>query len=286
MAKKPISQQGKARKKPVVKKPPAGTLTERMGEVKNRPNKGLPARQSRARGNLNRASTPKEIRMGGQGGTGRSVVAQQGKAKFKPIPLGERPKMITGPRGPVAGSVAGTVAKGLFRSVGGPATMLVSMTTEAGSGSDKPVGKVRPGTATVNRMKAQEKGNPKTVNPYRKPASMAGGSKMKGSTQSGALKPSVSMAGGGVNRPESKTTVPKPKARPNKPATVDTSATLPKPKTRPDKPAVTRPSMEKRYAGMTFQEATRRNRTREYEMAKRKPKGNLLDFLKGRMKKR
>lgn len=269
MAKEPVKKKKPPAQQKKAKKPPSGTLTERMGEVKNRPNKGLPAQQKKARGNLNRASTPKEIRMGGQGGTGRSVVAQQGKAKFKPIPLGERPKMITGPRGPVAGSLAGTVAKGLFRSVGGPFTMLISMTTEAGRDSDKPVGKVRPGTATVERMKAQEKGNPKTVNPYRKPASMVGGSKMKGSTQSGGLKPSVSMAGGGVNRPESKTVAPKPKARPNN---LSTTSSAPKKQKKKEQP---RPTFRGNWTGAAPTEMQKRGGARI-----KRP--NLLSFLKSR----
>jgi len=150
-------------------KPPSGTLTDRMGEAKSRPNKGLPARVDKSRGNLNRANPPKEIRMGGQGGTGRSLTRAAYLDKFKPVPLGDRPALLSGPK-VKGGGVGNALARGAFRAVGGPATMLVSMTTEAGSGSDKPSGKL----FSPSQNRAAGKGNPKTVNPYKKRKDVVG----------------------------------------------------------------------------------------------------------------
>lgn len=265
----------KKRKPPVkkapVKKAPSGTLTERMGEVKNRPNKGLPARTGQARGNLNKANPPKEIRLGGQGGTGRSMTRAAYLDKFKPIPLGDRPKLLAGPASKAASGIGGTLARGAFRAVGGPATMLISMTTEAGRGSDKPSGPL----FSPSKNRASGKGNPKTVNPYQAakakiPARGEARGGMKSTLESyrasKAAKSSVSMAGGGVNKPESKSAVPKPKARPARSAAV-----APKPKARPNvAPA----------KGMTFQTAVRRNESESYTKNKMRPKGNLLDLIR------
>lgn len=183
----------------------SGTFTEKMGEAKNRPNKGPPARTGQARGNLNKATPPKEIRLGGQGGTGRSMTRAAYLDKFKPIPLGDRPKLLAGPARKAASGIGGTLARGAFRAVGGPATMLISMTTEAGPGSDKPAGPL----FSPSKNRAAGKGNPKTVNPYQAakakiPARGEARGGMKSTLESyrasKAAKSSVSMAGGGPDK--------------------------------------------------------------------------------------
>jgi hypothetical protein len=113
-------------------KPKSGTLTDRVKDAaKKAPEKrGLPAKIDQSRGNANRANPPKEIRLGGSGGTGRAVKADN----FKPVPLRDKPLMISGPRGRTfnAGAAAGRLA--------GPVGALIGMTTPAGEGSDKPSG--------------------------------------------------------------------------------------------------------------------------------------------------
>lgn len=202
---KPGDSRSSYLKKKAAPKASSGTLTERMGEVKNRPNKGLPARTAQSRGNLNRAITPDKINLGGQGGTGRSMTKAGYLDKFKPIPLGDRPKLLAGPARKAASGIGGTLARGAFRAAGGPAAMLISMTTEVGAGSDKPSGKLF--SPRANR--AAGKGNPKTVNPYQAtkakiPARGEARGGMKSTLESyrasKAAKSSVSMAGGGVNK--------------------------------------------------------------------------------------
>lgn len=276
-------------KKKASAKASSGTLTERMGEVKNRPNKGLPARTGQASGNLNKATPPKEIRLGGQGGTGRSLTRAAYLDKFKPIPLGNSPKLLAGPARKAASDIGGTLARGAFRAAGGPAAMLISMTTEAGRGSDKSSGLL----FSPSKNRAAGKGNPKTVNPFQAakakiPARGEARGGMKSTLESyrasktaksvasnsyftdvpsyKGTKAPISMAGGDVNKPESKSAVPKPKARPARSAVA-----APKPKARPNvAPA----------KGMTFQTAVRRNESESYTRNKMRPKGNLLDLIR------
>ena len=117
-------------------KPGSGTITEKVKRTaKKAPEKrGLPARVEQSRGNVNKANPPKEIRLKGEGGTGRNV-----KAPFKPVPLGDKPKLLSNAR-----SVAGTGARvGLTRAAQyatGPVGFLVGMTGPAGEGSDRPRG--------------------------------------------------------------------------------------------------------------------------------------------------
>jgi hypothetical protein len=293
--KKPASKKAPAKKAPA-KKSSSGTLTERMGEARNRPNKGLPARIERPRGNLNRANPPKEIRAKGQGGTSRSLTRGQPPARFKPVPLGDRPKMLSGPAARSGTGIGGAVAKGLFRTVGGPATMLVSMTTATGDGrEDKPSGKL----FSPSQNRAAGRGNPKTTNRYtpsrkkdivgRNPNEGLGSStsrmpkaSMDGGSGDYRPKPKVSMDGGGVNKPvvsaKDKMKRQQQGRKPDKPKPSVSVAAPESKKTRP----VVEKKVEKKYAGMTFQEATRRNMQSEYERAKRKPKGNLLGFLRSK----
>lgn len=288
-AKKSVAQSKKA-------KAPSGTLTERMGEARNRPNKGLPAQIKKSRGNLNRANTPKEIRAKGQGGTSRSLTRGQPPARFKPVPLGDRPKMLSGPAARSGTGIGGAVAKGLFRTIGGPATMLVSMTTATGDGrEDKPSGEL----FSPSQNRAAGRGNPKTTNRYtpsrkkdivgRNPNEGLGSStsrmpkaSMAGGSGDYRPMPKASMAGGGVNKPvvsaKDKMKRQQQGRKPDKPKPSVSVAAPESKKTRP----VVEKKVEKKYAGMTFQEATRRNMTAEYERAKRKPKGNLLGFLRSK----
>jgi len=217
-AKKNVAQSKKA-------KPPSGTLTERIGEVKNRPNKGLPAQVKKSRGNFNRANPPKEIRMGGQGGTSRSIAQQN---KFKPLPLGESSKRLTGAKVPGGRGIRLTSLAG--GPVGIAAQVLLTSATPAGedSGTSKywESGKFGPIRRTFKDFKGQA--NPKVANPYtpsRKKKDIVGRNpneglgrpsvrkKIKGkrvyTSKVGPFKPeptmpSVSMAGGGVNQPEAK----------------------------------------------------------------------------------
>ncbi len=122
------------------KKAPSGTLTERTGEARNRPYKGTKG------GAVTRTEKP---RVTGRQYSGDSIKMGQGSkgsvTKPKVVPLGDRPKLLSGPKPSAGTSMAGTIAKGLWRGVGGPAAMLVSMTTEAGRGSDKPSGPLMKG---------------------------------------------------------------------------------------------------------------------------------------------
>lgn len=128
------------KKKPAAKKAPSGTLTERMGEARNRPYKGTRG------GAVTRTEKP---RVTGRQYSGDSIKMGQGSkgsvTKPKVVPLNDRPKLLSGPKPSAGTSMAGTIAKGLWRGVGGPAAMLVSMTTEAGRDSDKPSGPLMKG---------------------------------------------------------------------------------------------------------------------------------------------
>lgn len=67
---------------------------------------------------------------------------RRGVTQYKPAKV-EAPKAGT-PKG-AGGGIGGTIARGVYRTVGGPAVMLVSMTQPAGEGSDKPTGPLMKG---------------------------------------------------------------------------------------------------------------------------------------------
>jgi len=71
-----------------------------------------------------------------------------------------------------SGSVLGSVARGVTRAIGraSPVGALIGMTTEAGPDSDKPSGKL----FSPSQNRAAGKGNPKTVNPYKKRKDVVG----------------------------------------------------------------------------------------------------------------
>lgn len=142
-------------------KPGSGTITERVKKAaKKAPEKrGVPAKIEKPRGNANKANPPKEIRLKGEGGTGRALK----DTKFKPIPLGDRPKALPAPKAaPRTFNPAGAAGRLL-----GPAGFLVGMTTPTGDGQeDKPSGPLmrggrQPGykyrgTQTVNRSEKKD----------------------------------------------------------------------------------------------------------------------------------
>lgn len=208
-------------------KPGSGTLSERAKKVAKQPpeKRGLPARIEQPRGNVNNANPQREIRLRGTGGTGRAV-----KPPFKPVPLGDKPLMISGPRGRTfnAGAAAGRLL--------GPVGALVGMTTPAGEGSDKPSGPL----FSPSKNRAAGKGNPKAVNPYKsEPMSNADVQKAYRSinTRTKTDDPVT-----GVRR-----AIPVPKARP---ADLDTSAKSKKKveKRKPEKKSKTRIAFEKEFA--------------------------------------
>lgn len=185
----------------------------RSAAAKGPPKKGLPAvtQQNRPRGNPNRASTPKVINQGHTPGS-----ASRALVPYKPKPSALKAGLKT------AGKIAA-----------GPAGFLAGMVADAkpaGAGSDKPIGKVRPGAKSVAAAKATERGNPKTTNSYtpKKRQMPAAGSGMSFN----GLKASSATQ---VPKPKSKpsSTPPKPTARPSEfnkgPASGKMSYTPPKP---------------------------------------------------------
>lgn len=172
-------------------KPRKGTFADRVKDTaKKAPEKrGLPAKIDKSRGNANKANPPKEIRLKGEGGTGRALK----DTKFKPIPLGDKPKALPPPRPAARTFNPGAVAGRLF----GPAGFLVGMTTPIGDGrEDKPSGHLMRG----GRQPGYKYRGSQTVD-------RSGKGDRKASTE----QPKVS-----VNR-EKKTDAPappKPKARP------------------------------------------------------------------------
>lgn len=277
-------------------KPSSGTLTDRLGEAKSRPNKGLPAKIDKSRGNLNRANPPKEIRLGGQGGTGRSLTRAAYLEKFKPVPLGNRPALLSGPKAKGGGSLS-RAALGLPALVASfalsPSTFSYKTGGAAGvrGESDKSSGKL----FSPSQNRAAGKGNPKTVNPYKKRKDVVGRNPNEGmgvpsakaripsrgearggmkATQDAyraekAGKTSVSMSGGGVNRPEAKAVVPKPTARPSVSSASKPKA--PKPTARPPKA----PSFKGNWAGATPTEMQKRG-------GQRIKRPNLLSLFRGK----
>ena len=278
-----------------VKKAPSGTLTDRMGEAKARPNKGLPARIEKPRGNLNRAMTPDRINLGGQGGTGRSVVAPP--REFKPYSLGDKTKLLAGPAGRLVSSgIANLLRKaGKASAVGlmvDPSFMSYKTGGQAGPGSDKPSGPLMKGTfgsgdrrAAGKKAKIGVKGaypSASGVGPFKpKPSQTSSSSYMKDVSTYKGTKPSVSMVNGGVNNPKAKAAAPKPKAEDFKKKDLAANQQVGNAATPVKRKTTTAPKSKK----MTFQEAVRRNESEAYIRNKMRPKGNLLDLIRNKKKK-
>lgn len=279
-------------KKKAAPKVSSGTLTDRMGEAKARPNKGLPARIEKPRGNLNRAMTPDRINLGGQGGTGRSVVAPP--REFKPYSLGDKTKLLAGPAGRLVSSgIANLLRKaGKASAVGlmvDPSFMSYKTGGQAGPGSDKPSGPLMKGTfgsgdrrAAGKKARIGVKGaypSASGVGPFKpKPSQTSSSSYMKDVSTYKGTKPSISMANGGVNNPTAKAVASNPKAEDYKKKNLAANQQLGK----ATAPVKTTSSNRKE---MTFQEAVRRNESEAYIRNKMRPKGNLLDLIRNKKKK-
>jgi hypothetical protein len=153
---------------------------------------GVPARVQKVRGNPNLARPPKSIRMGGAGGTGRSVATVKGG-----VPA-------------VVKETAKTTAKVGLRGLLGAGSAVVGMVTEsrpAGSAAERAWERRN---TEQRRMKGKVGGMAFSPLPYNAPDSpVGGGPKSRQGNQSprmkaGPIMPKVSMAGGGVNKPASK----------------------------------------------------------------------------------
>lgn len=256
------------------KKAPSGTLTDRLNEARNRPYKGTKG------GAVTKVTKPRATGRQYSGDTIKMKGPQQGVTKPKVVPLGDRPKLLSGPKTGTAKAAIGVAARNAaVRAVGVGAVFdpsFMSYKTGGAAGvrgeSDRPSGPL----FSPSKNRAAGRGNPKTVNPYRKSSSMAGGSKMAKSTQSGAVRPKISMAGGGVNKPETASTFKQKNLAANQKAGKDAAAAQAAPK------AAAPAAAPKQPKGMTFQQAVRRNVTEEYTKKKMKPKGSLLGLLRKR----
>lgn len=266
------------RKRPPAKKPPSGTMGERLGEAKNRPYKGTKG------GAVTKVTKPRATGRQYSGDTIKMKGPQQGVTKPKVVPLGDRPKLLSGPKAGTAKAAIGVAARNAaVRAVGvgaifDPSFMSYKTGGAAGEGSDKTP---KYGRSLRAEAEARKKaafgtggGNPKTVNPYRKPKDTVGNNPNRGIGTSKA-KPKDTV---GIN-PNRNIADTKPKTQMDiweenkKKKDAATAAS------KPPKPRL-RPNVEPK--GMTFQEAVRRNRSDEYTRAKMKPKGSLLGLLRKR----
>lgn len=233
---------------------------------------------------------PKELQKPGQPDLKRpkSNVPRPGKAPWAP----RIPKGTTG-GAKIASNIASSTAAGYLKTVAKRLPLLdifnpnfMNYKTEAKLAAEKQAASPpKYGRSLRAEAEARKKaafgtggGNPKTVNPYRKASSMAGGSKMAKSTQSGAVRPKISMAGGGVNKPETASTFKQKNLAANQKVGKDASSAQAAPKAAAPAPA----AAPKQPKGMTFQQAVRRNVTEEYTKKKMKPKGSLLGLLRKR----
>jgi hypothetical protein len=249
-------------------------MGERLGEARNRPYKGNKG------GAVTKVTKPRATGRQYSGDTIKMKGPQQGVTKPKVVPLGDRPKLLSCPKTGIAKAAIGVAARNAaVRAVGvgaifDPSFMSYRTGGAAGEGSDRPSGPL----FSPSKNRAAGRGNPKTVNPYRKASSMAGGSKMAKSTQSGAVRPKISMAGGGVNKPETASTFKQKNLAANQKIGKDAASAQDASKAAAPAPA----AAPKQTKGMTFQQAVRRNVTEEYTKKKMKPKGNLLGLLRKR----
>lgn len=211
------------RKKPV-RKPPKGVMMERLGEARTRPYKGTKG------GAVTKVEKPRMTGRQYSGDTIRMKGPQRGVDTFRPVPLSDKKLALEGPKSAAtaaARTVGSAVAKGAALTAsfalspstfsyrtGGAAQApapekgekLMRGMTQVGYGSKTssadygytPKAKKKDIVGNnpnrgLGTPKAGGTGNPKTVNPYKAP---------------------ISMAGGGVNKPETKAQAPKPKAKP------------------------------------------------------------------------
>lgn len=272
------------RKKTTVKKPVSGTMGERLGEAKNRPYKGTKG------GAVTKVTKPRATGRQYSGDTIKMKGPQQGVTKPKVVPLGDRPKLLSGPKTGTAKAAIGVAARNAaVRAVGvgaifDPSFMSYKTGGAAGEGSDKTP---KYGRSLRAEAEARKKaafgtggGNPKTVNPYRKPKDTVGNNpnrgigtskaSLSGMTGKGRLRPEVKKKKSAIEEAYTLGNGAQGKAPPNTSTSAQTSN------------ASTSAAAPKQPKGMTFQQAVRRNRTEEYTRAKMKPKGSLLGLLRKR----
>lgn len=193
------------RKKPV-RKPPKGVMMERLGEARTRPYKGTKG------GAVTKVEKPRMTGRQYSGDTIRMKGPQRGVDTFRPVPLSDKKLALEGPKSAAtaaARTVGSAVAKGAALTAsfalspstfsyrtGGAAQApapekgekLMRGMTQVGYGSKTssadygytPKAKKKDIVGNnpnrgLGTPKAGGTGNPKTVNPYKAPISMAGG---------------------------------------------------------------------------------------------------------------
>lgn len=138
-------------------KPSGGTLTERAKKIK-KPAGGPPEKKNVP---ALRSTTEPAVRKDNVPSVNRS-----GKGDIVRYKGGNLPAKPGGGSSGGASGIGGTIARGLYRTVGGPAVMLASMTTPAGEGSDKPKGPLMKGGRTPGYDYGPRK-DPEPKNPNR-----------------------------------------------------------------------------------------------------------------------
>lgn len=224
---------------------------------------------------------PKELSKSGQPDLTRpkSNVPRPGKAPWAP----RMPKGTTSSVKVVASSAVNGVLKTVAKRVPllnifNPSFMSYKTGGAAGEGSDKTP---KYGRSLRAEAEARKKaafgtggGNPKTVNPYRKPKDTVGNNPNRGIGTSKA-KPKDTV---GIN-PNRNMADTKPKTQMDN--WKDKKKAQDKNPSQGQGAPVTSAAV-KQPKGMTFQQAVRRNVTEEYTKKKMKPKGNLLGLLRKR----
>jgi hypothetical protein len=185
-----------APRKPIRKKmgTAKGTLLERMGEAKNRPYKGtrggVPARVQKVRGNPNLARPQESIRMGGTGGTGRSVATVKAGLPAR-VEAPSTGKALT-----VAKETAKTTARVGLRGLLGAGSAVVGMVTEsrpAGSAAERAWERRN---TEQRRMKGRVSGM--AFNKATQPSPKGGGPRSRQGSQAPSMRAGTTVAG----RPE------------------------------------------------------------------------------------
>lgn len=259
-------------------KGPSGTLQEKMQEARTRPYKGAKG------GAVTKVEKPRMTGRQYSGDTIKMKGPQRGVDTFRPVPLSDKKLALEGPVKAAVRSVGSAVAKGAaltasfalspstfsYRTGGAaqaPAPQkgekLMRGMTQVGYGSKTssadygytPKAKKKDIVGNnpnrgLGTPKAGGTGNPKTVNPYKAP---------------------ISMAGGGVNKPETKAKAPIPKAKPKK-SEAFTGAQTPKKKASVSAKA---PAFKGNWVGATPTEMQKRGGAKI-----KRP--NLLDLLRKR----
>ena len=171
---------GSAREKALKsgKKAPSGGLTtsRRMSDIK------------KSRGPFGTLAVRKDNLPAVKKEPGKSVVKSEAKprnlARYEAQKGGV--SKIEGPKDS-GGGIGGKIARGLYRGIGGPAIMLVSMTEPAGAGSDKPSGPLMKG-GKLPGYKYEDEKSDRLVSPAKIYAPKRGGGPEK---RQGSSSPSM-----------------------------------------------------------------------------------------------